>query len=94
MMTIKNIDELIEAYRSDDISTKQMLKILGSQPTPIAIWVGDDDYNETKEDTLKGLYNYRKHLLSGNEVPLFFFPYLGESILDEFSFNNCLKGGK
>lgn len=91
---INNIDELIEAYKNDVINTSQLLKIMSdSFPKHIAIWVDEDGYNETKENTLKGLQNYKRYLESGNDMP-FFFPFLSDTEPDEFSFNDCLSGGK
>lgn len=69
---INNIDQLIQAYKDDVINTKQLIKLLEKQSKHIAIWIDADGYNETKETTLKGLQEYKKHLEDGNEMPLFF----------------------
>lgn len=92
-MELNNINEVIEAYKTDKIDTETVLHILEAQPTAIAIWVDSEGYSYSKAETLTGLRNYKKYIESGCEVPLF-FPFLSDETPDVFSFNGTLSNGK
>lgn len=92
-MDLNSINEVILAYETDMIDTATVLQILEEQPTAIAIWVGDNGYDYSKDQTVNGLENYSRYLKSGAEYP-FFFPYLSEDAPDTFCFNDALSNGK
>lgn len=89
-MRIDNIDQLIQSYKDDLIDDNILIKILQKQTPHLAIWIdGDKGYNYSKQQTLEGLYEYKKYIESGCTYPIF-FPLIAATS-SGFSFNDAWK---
>lgn len=85
---INNIDDLIQAYKAEKLTDRQLLKVVQAQNKKIMVF---SDYNETitRAKNLESLKNYKRYLESECEFPIF-WPFLNENPT-EFSFNDTFK---